>query len=636
MIRRRLFVLMLVAMNSLSLPAYGQKWGKVSQEEWDLQPPVMYPDANALIIFDKGIMEVSIEGISLERHVRVKIFNQAGVEETADRSFSYLEDDDIKLLKAQTVTPDGKKYSIGKREFPVQSSGSDRQCVFSFPNVEPGSVLEYTYRYVNKRFGFLEPWVFQNDLYTVESEFLLRLGAGFTYSSVTSNIPGGGRADYGGPPIADFTPYLWKMRDLKPVDLEPYMGALKDFLPTLNCQLVSYRSSYGTKYDFIRDWKDLGREFTDYVYGYTGSGENLQIRVDQITAGSSSNLAAAEALYNWVCDSIRTKRSDGWLIHENIGKLLEAGYGSGDEKNLLLMQMARRAGLRAWPVLISTRDHGTFNPQIYQIQQFDHVMTFLEIDSGGIFLDPTSKYCRFGLLPSDCLVDNGFLLNGEQSQVVKIITHEPRNYRLDRTFVEFDSAGSARCSTVCAFSGYCAVSYGQRYETEEPDVFIEDYFLGDLGLSYDLVGHEFSLDEDRNQCVLTLVYTLKEGGRWLDNSFLVRAPLLVFNKNPFKADKREHTIDFSYPFTYHSIVTLHPLNMTLDMVPPEEISRDVGGAAFRLGIHVEGENAVVESILKVMQPQFEPSKYADLKGLFEQVAAAHSEDVVFAPKRVLE
>ena len=172
------------------VPGNAQDWGEITEQEEAYQPPIEYPDANAVILFDRGRLTVTTDGITIDRHVRIKVFNSAGAEEAADIRIAYLDGDKITGLKAQTITPGGKKHKVNRRKVHKQSVGSTSYRTFSFPAVEDGAILEYRYTNANKRFSYLDPWYFQNDLYTVESSFTLALAPGFTYSSLTMSVPG--------------------------------------------------------------------------------------------------------------------------------------------------------------------------------------------------------------------------------------------------------------------------------------------------------------------------------------------------------------------------------------------------------------------------------------------------------------
>ena len=76
--------------------------------------------------------------------------------------------------------------------------------------------------------------------------------------------------------------------------------------------------------------------------------------------------------------------------------------------------MLQTAGLKANPVMFSTRDNGianTFYPTIYK---FNSVLTSLEINGSVYLLDVTSKYCPFGVLPANDINGRGRVVNNSE------------------------------------------------------------------------------------------------------------------------------------------------------------------------------------------------------------------------------
>lgn len=608
-----------------------QDWGKISDEEWALQPPEKYPEANAVILFDKCILEVSIDGITSSHHVRIKIFNEAGADEAGDWDFYYRDGDKISKFKAHTITPNGKKHKVNKKNVHTKSFGSNKMKSFSFPAIENGSIVELKYNNYNKKFSSLKPWYFQNDLYTMESSFSLKLIGGFTYSSVTNNIRGSARN-----PASETnkfnksSTYKWTLKNLMPIKDEPYAGAFKNFTASLHYQLVSYQDQYQL-IKFIDDWLDLGEFFTNKVIKrYCDNSKGIDKLVKRLINDSLSKNDRVKNLYQYVCDSIKTKRDDNnnYFSSDNIKKLLDAGYGTSDEKNILLIEMAKEAGFSVWPILICTRSHGIFNPEINQLSQFNHLLAYVEIDSGGVFLDATNQFCPFGMLPPNCLVNGGFLLDGKNSRIVKLVTKEFNNYRLDNTIINIDSNGIAQCTTTTDLSGYFNPHYGNIYESEDPKDFIDDYFIGVACDDYELLNHSFEKDKQTNRGKLIMEYSTSELIDQIENNLLITPPIFRFNKNPFTDDSRIYPVDFDFPFTIHCIVKINTDNSVVSVQLPKDLSIKMEGGSYTKVSRKVETAVIVETKLKLTHDLYPPSHYQIIKEFFDKIEQANTEQVV--------
>jgi hypothetical protein len=608
-----------------------QDFGDITDEEWAKEPPRQYPEANAAILFDKGTLEVTTDGITLYRHVRIKVFNQAGADEAADVEVSCWDDDSFRGFKAHTVTPDGDEHDVGRRDVRTQESGSRRIKVFSLPSVEPGSILEYKYRIHHDRFGYLDPWYFQNDLYTFHSEINLKLDPGFTYTSVTNNCGSGASPVKDIHPRTNVTTYTWTQKELLPMRDEPYSGAWRNYVAALRCQLVSYKDRWNN-IEFIKGWPDLGNRFTTAVIEpYIDERDDLEETLSAIKRDSLTETELLKEIYNYVAGNIKLRddADHGYYIHDNLEELLKESYGTGSEKNMLLIELCKLAGMKAWPVLICSRESGLFNPEIYQLQQFDYLIAFIETTQGGIYLDAGISYCPFGVLPSNHNVDGGFMLDGENSQIVRVISSPPRTYRMDQTWVSLDSAGLARCSTTVMLSGYFGISYGRLYELSEDEDFFTERFLDKLGIEYSLVSTSFEEDEENQRCTATLLWESSDMVDILDNNLIFKQPAWYMGENPFTQSRRFFPIDFRYPFTYHSFVTVDAGPGYACAELPAPVETVIQGIGFAHQCRSAQRATVIEAKLDLSTPAFDPVQYHDVRGIFEDIERAYAEELVF-------
>src|ERR1700744_4832524 len=84
-----------------------EPYGKVDKEDLELKECDFEKDANAEILFDKGVFENG----SFYRHVRIKIFNTAGIKNASIRLtyFSYEGFGNIDNFKGETINLEGDK-----------------------------------------------------------------------------------------------------------------------------------------------------------------------------------------------------------------------------------------------------------------------------------------------------------------------------------------------------------------------------------------------------------------------------------------------------------------------------------------------------------------------------------------------
>ena len=89
--------------------------------------------------------------------------------------------------------------------------------------------------------------------------------------------------------------------------------------------------------------------------------------------------------------------------------------GSNTEINLILINLLRDAGIKAYPLLVSTKDNGEVNTLYPFLQQFNDTMAFVALDDKNYTLNAADKYNPAYLVPYDVLNTQGFLVDENNS-----------------------------------------------------------------------------------------------------------------------------------------------------------------------------------------------------------------------------
>ncbi len=618
------------AMVSVAL-ADDDGWGDISDQDWAVQAPADYPEANAVIIIDRCRTDISTDQIEMAHYVRIKILTEAGIDEVGERSIMYREQDKMKRFKARTILPNGDKKDVDGKAIFEKEIGSLRETTFSFPALEPGCIVEYRYSVLTKNFYHPQSWFFQNRLYTLKSEYSSTLGHGFTYNVSYQNVPFMNREpkveerpdlNYSVTTGAKIKTYTWTMENIPPVKDEPYMSAEDDYRSSLRFQLASFQNQYNN-IQFTRDWTELGKEYSNELDDYCNKDGEVEKLAQQITADLASSRDKSQALYEYVAGEFATTEGLTFFEHDKISEMLEEKRGEGPEKNLLLAKLHQAAGLSAWPVLISTRDNARFNPRFPDLRQFNYMITFVQLGDQWEFLDAANKYAPYGILPSNCLTDGGFLVDGEKSQLVKMTIKPVTSARIDHTQMFIGDDGNVVCSTQVDLSGYYASTYAEEFEQTEEEEFVKDHFFDRLEIGCEPGAHQCGTDS-LNQFIMNVCYTAPELARKLDNNIVITPVSYAFRTNPFKSQKRFFPVDFTYPFQYFNVVEIHVDGNPADYLLPENLAYEIGGASYTRSSEVTDSAIVIVSKLLIENPEFPPVRYPALREFFQKVAeSAH-------------
>ena len=181
---------------------------------------------------------------------------------------------------------------------------------------------------------------------------------------------------------------------------EPHMTGVADYLASVRFQLASYKGRFG-EHEFIQTWDDIAetvRDSYDRILRQGGGAKRLAL---DLLPESTDDVQKARALYHHVQSAIQTAPRQ-WVLSRDLrmpNEVIKDGRGSAIEKNLLLTNLLRHAGLRAHPCLISTRSNGRLDERQPTIQQFNSVLVCVDVGADTLLLDTQDAHYPFGLLP---------------------------------------------------------------------------------------------------------------------------------------------------------------------------------------------------------------------------------------------
>jgi len=635
---KKLFILSLIVIISISTAA-AYDFGKIPKEHKNVQAPEDYPEANSLVLFEISEVFVKNNIIEIEYHVRMKVLTEAGIDEIGEQSLSYYDElDKIKGFEAHTITPDGKKYKVEKSSIFEKEVNSWKYLTFSFPRLEPGAIVEYKYQLKSERFRYLRPWYFQNSIYTLESEFTVALSTGFSYDVSFQNIP----IQYRTPEVTKridpssttsipkkIYVNTWRMTNLPPIKNEPYMSAINDYRSSLRYQLVSYTYSDGTVQYFVKNWQELGDEQEKYLDIHCNNKNDIRKIAEEITESITDPYEKSKALFNYVKNEIASiEEYNNWYFkHDNMSDMVKEKNGSPEEKNLFLTELHKAVGIQSWPVFISTRSNSKINPRYASPQQFNYLLTFVQIGDSWEFLDASSRNSLYGLLPPECLTDIGFLIDGKNSDLVSVTIKPVESFRDDITRIFIADVGTAVCSTQSNFGGYYAAEIAEDYDENTPQDFIDKKYMDRISFSSTV--DEYNCISDTSlKFTVDLSYSSNDMTEELDNNLILKPVSYAFVSNPFKSDKRFFPIDFTYPFTYQNTVEYNLNDSDFDFKFPEPVNIDLGVLIFTTSSERIGNKIIFKSKMAISNPLINPKFYSQVKDFFDNIVSVYQDEII--------
>lgn len=613
------------------------KFGKVADEELQMTSIPEDPEADAVWLFDRGDIEIISENygykLKLKQHGRVKILTEKG-KAYADFRIPYWHEDRITSLKAHTVLPDGKKIKLEGKNIHDEQEKNWKYKVFAIPGVEVGAVIEYELEKLSDYVHMLEPWYFQNPEFTRLSQYSVIVLSGFSYNVFFRNtfeIE---------PEVEDvlktginykLKKYTWTMRNLPPVKEEPYMKTLEDYRAALHFQLIAYKDQY-QYIKFIDSWPELVKKQRDYYNKYLNEEAALKELLQGLNLQPLSDPDKIKTLYNYVRENIVTTSRGSKYVETEPGKVLKELKGTGAEKNILLVNLLNIVGFNADPLLLSTRSNGKVWENSPMLDKFNYVLAYVQAGINTYVMDTRDKYCPFGMLPVEDLVETGLLIDEGEGKFIKIPHPRTTNMIYCNTTSELSPEGDLRAASRVRYEGYRAIAARNELTESEEKKFIEEALKESFG-EVAIDSFEIQGKEDLEAPLSIVVhYRVPAYAQASGNMLYLSAPILNrYKENPFKREKRYFPVEFPYNIAESEDLTISlPEGFQVMEHPQAVINRQTGKLTFMNNWKQEETTIKLQRQFMRQQLDFPPREYQDLRRFYDSVVQADQGQIVLS------
>lgn len=196
-----------------------------------------------------------------------------------------------------------------------------------------------------------------------------------------------------------------------------------------------------------------------------------------------------------------------------VQQTLQRRYGDCKDHSLLLYQLLRAVDVPASLCLVQSS--GPVVSEIPSMEQFDHMIVFVEDGKDGWFIDATSKgYSPEFRVPPSLAKHDALILDGASSRLVQIPDYPAGVSQIfaDR-LVQLDADGQALVTEVVQIKGYSAAVYRsliRDIDLSHRNDFIRDYLAPEKSDTKPLTGSVQNLDDPNQPLVLKATYRVRE------------------------------------------------------------------------------------------------------------------------------
>lgn len=644
------FTLAAKAQTPPSIAPETQPFGTIDKEDLEMKACDFEKDANAMYLFEKGSAYYDAAFVLTEEyHKRIKIFNDNAKDEANIRIEYYGGDhaESITGLQAQTINlVDGKIEitKLDKKLLYIQHVDKNRDVmVFTMPNVKAGSVIEYKYRWTTSAFYNLPDWYFQekipvrySELNTEIPEMLYFKPQVHTRGPYFKDITSNGAANTGGG--ADAVTYttqkeLRAMANVPSLPDEPYMSSDKDNLECIIFQLTSVRPLGGFISTFADTWPKIGgilADDDDFGSQLKRKLNNEEEIISKATALKTDDEKIAY-VFNAVKNAMKWNESDRWYTNDGTSKAWENKTGNSTEINLILYHLLKKSGLNAYPMVVSTREHGKVNPYYPSLYQFNRAVVYIPVDSTKNYvLDATGKYNSYNETPAYLLNSSGLYIDKSKNtyDILFLQKTEPvRQVVLINAEIKPDGKMNGTAQ-ITSFS-YNRINAVKKYKTDGEKKYTDYLRDDDNNLKISSIKFE-NMEVDTLPLTQNIDFNLDLTGS--DDNYIYFSPNLFtsLHSNPFLSENRFTDIDFGYRnnYTINGIYKI-PAGYKIDAMPKSiSMSMPDKSITFKRMVAEQDGSIVIRYSIDYKKSMYFKENYPEFHEFFKKMHEMLNEQVV--------
>ena len=660
--------LLLFLIFSLLTSAQNYDFGKVSKEEVEETScqidstaiaAYLYKNRKTYFRYDqnKGFMLIT------DIQERIKIYKKEGFDHATQQVYLYKSGSDeekILSLKGYTYNLVNGKLEESKLEkegiFKNEDSKYRDQEKFTMPNIKEGCVIEYKYTIESPFVSKIDDFVFQEDIpivnleatFSVPEYFNFKVNTkGFipitpktsrkngqiTFNNKTRGVSYGSTRTEFSSSTVDFIEdmYDYKISNIPALKEEPYVNNIDNYRSGVNYEL-SYTKFPNTpiKY-YSTTWEDVVKT----IYDHPSFGSELdksgyyENEIDAIIGSVSDPIQRTVLIFEFVKNKVKWNGYYGYYTNDGVRKAYKDQVGNIAEINLMLTSMLRYAGVKAYPVLISTRQNGI--PLFPTREGYNYVVAYVRFpNSEVVLLDASNKYAAPNILPYRTLNWQGRVVAEHGgSELVDLYPKEISKNTVN-LMATLDDNGTLKGGYRIVKSNHEALLYREKFNGTKQEDYIEK-LENDYG-GMEISDFEVKNDIDLSKPIVESYKFVKESQADIIGDKLYFSPMLYLrnSENPFKLEKREFPVDFGFPSSTRYLININlPEGYKVESVPPPAVLAlpdSLGSFKYNLMAMETKVQLVVD--VEINQSIISPLYYEALKEYYSKIVEKEAEQIV--------
>lgn len=456
----RYLIILIFFGTQLQLQAQDPKFGKVNIEELQQEQHNIDQDASAAILFQRGERYLEYSK-NRERFMLItKVYKKLKVYKDEGKSYGDVSIPIYRDGSSREIVSELKAAAYNLEDGEIVRSKLDKSEVFTeeeseywfnekfaIPNVKNGSIIEYSYK-ITSPYTFQFPtWYFQYDIPVDKSIYKISYPEYYEYKiTSTGEIDIDVDKQVKGDQVQlayryDTSPsdlvtrkevafenvafsknvITYTSSDVPALKREPYILHPDMYRSSLKLELKSTRFPRGGKTDYTKSWNNIA-EIYDKRSSFGGvlrkNYKELNELVDEAKAMEPKE--RMEYIYTYFQSNFTWNNTYGTSA-STAKTFFKEGKANVATINLVMINIMKKAGLDAIPIVTRSRNRGVLNTFYPTLSGLNYVFAVVVLgETESYFLDATEKALKPGELPLRALNVNGVAMMEGTAQVLSI------------------------------------------------------------------------------------------------------------------------------------------------------------------------------------------------------------------------
>lgn len=621
------------------------------------QPQV--PGAPAVYLYREETTQDSLHLFRI--YARIKVLTESG-KQFGTVELPYATNGDgggktVEDISGRTIHSDGRiiPFTGQVMKKMVEKSGGTKFMtkVFSLPEVEVGSILEYRYNLRMDDHWFSAPeWFVQSNLYTRKAyykwlptnhDLLDSDDGGKLVSSIAwwPVLPKEAEIKQTRlPPLGTSQGQLvfeLDMHDVPPAPDEEQMPPIRSF----SYRVLFYYTPYRTPEEY---WKNKGKSWSKRVDKFTGPGSGVTAAVQHLVLPGDSQEVKLKKIYAAVMQLDNTdlsrehskaeEKADGLQQVKDTDDILARKRGSGDQLTRLFVAMARAAGMKAYVGVVTNRDTTLFAVQYMSMRQLDDDLAIVTVDGKEAFFDPGTRFCPYGQLAWKHSLTSGIRQTGSGTAVFTSPGESYKDARTDRLAdLKMDEQGNVKGTVTLRYTGPSALHWRQEAVTGDT-----------VSLNRNLTSYAERILPNGMDVKVSSIQNLTEYEAPFSVTYDVSGPIgsstgkrllipgdlfEVNTKTRFPHEKRETPVYFEYPsMTLDAVRVAYPASIGIESAPKQDTLAFQNHASYSRKTEQALNSITTRRSFAVGEVMFLAPEYPELRTFYSSIENKDQESIV--------